>query len=168
VSGIEAHWQGRLGDWLWREAPVLGLYSSLLAATLYRPALAMAAVALAWYVIGLLRRRGAHPLQRLASGLATLLFSAFELVLNTLSFLRIGAFALAHAGLTHALLEIVALFDTPAAQVIVLVIGHALVIALEALVVFVQTTRLVLFEFFTRFLHAEGRLMRPLQRPGLD
>jgi len=37
-----------------------------------------------------------------------------------------------------------------------------LIIGLEGLVVSIQTTRLVLFEFFIRFLHAEGRPFRPL------
>ena len=34
------------------------------------------------------------------------------------------------------------------------------------LVVGIQTTRLVLFEFFIRFLRAEGRLFRPVDAPG--
>ena len=43
--------------------------------------------------------------------------------------------------------------------------GNLLVILLEGLVVSVQTTRLVLFEFFMRFLHGEGRPFRPLPPP---
>jgi V/A-type H+-transporting ATPase subunit I len=31
--------------------------------------------------------------------------------------------------------------------------------------VFVQTTRLVLFEFFIRFLRGEGRAFRPVRQP---
>jgi V/A-type H+-transporting ATPase subunit I len=50
-------------------------------------------------------------------------------------------------------------------QVVVLVVGNAVVIVLEGLVVSIQTTRLVLFEFFTRFLTAEGRVFRPLPAP---
>ena len=42
--------------------------------------------------------------------------------------------------------------------------GDAFVIALEAMVVGIQTTRLVLFEFFIRFLRGTGRAFRPL--PG--
>jgi V/A-type H+-transporting ATPase subunit I len=37
--------------------------------------------------------------------------------------------------------------------------------AIEGLVVSIQTTRLVLFEFFTRFFKAEGREFRPLIPP---
>lgn len=43
----------------------------------------------------------------------------------------------------------------------VLVIGNLVVIALEGLVVSIQTTRLVLFEFFARFLEAQGRVFSP-------
>jgi V/A-type H+-transporting ATPase subunit I len=44
--------------------------------------------------------------------------------------------------------------------------GHGTLILIEGLVVFVQTTRLILFEFFTRFLRADGRLFRPLNAPN--
>jgi len=47
----------------------------------------------------------------------------------------------------------------------VLVIGNAVVIVLEAMVVSIQTTRLVLFEFFTRFMQGQGRAFRPLPAP---
>ena len=46
----------------------------------------------------------------------------------------------------------------------VLVLGNAAIIALEGLVVSIQTTRLVLFEFFIRFLTARGRPFEPLHR----
>ena len=38
-------------------------------------------------------------------------------------------------------------------------------IVLEAMVVSIQTTRLVLFEFFARFMQAQGRAFRPLPAP---
>ncbi|MNC91552.1 V-type ATP synthase subunit I [compost metagenome] len=47
-------------------------------------------------------------------------------------------------------------------------LGNALVLALEGLVVGIQTTRLVLFEFFARFLRAEGRAFVPLVPPASD
>ena len=49
----------------------------------------------------------------------------------------------------------------------VLLIGNILVIALEGLVVSIQTTRLMLFEFFIRFLTAGGRAFKPLPPPDL-
>ena len=53
----------------------------------------------------------------------------------------------------------------PVAAATVLVIGNLVVIALEGLVVSIQTTRLVLFEFFARFLEAQGRVFSPLPPP---
>ncbi|MEO8754541.1 MAG: ATPase, partial [Casimicrobiaceae bacterium] len=50
-------------------------------------------------------------------------------------------------------------------KVAVLVVGNVIVLVLETMVVSIQTTRLVLFEFFTRFLTAEGRTFRPLPAP---
>ncbi len=47
-----------------------------------------------------------------------------------------------------------------------LIVGNALIIAIEGLVVGIQTTRLVLFEFFIRFLHGSGRAFRPLPLPA--
>ena len=43
-----------------------------------------------------------------------------------------------------------------------LIVGNAAIIALEGLVVGIQTTRLILFEFFIRFLTARGRPFEPL------
>jgi V/A-type H+/Na+-transporting ATPase subunit I len=47
-----------------------------------------------------------------------------------------------------------------------LVLGNVLILVLEGMVVGIQTTRLVLFEFFIRFLHADGRPFRPLPDPA--
>jgi len=48
---------------------------------------------------------------------------------------------------------------------IVLVLGNVLIIALEGLVATIQTTRLLLFEFFIRFLTGAGREFKPLTPP---
>jgi V/A-type H+-transporting ATPase subunit I len=49
----------------------------------------------------------------------------------------------------------------------VLALGNVVILALEGLVVSIQTTRLVLFEFFARFFQAEGREFRPLRPPPI-
>jgi V/A-type H+-transporting ATPase subunit I len=51
---------------------------------------------------------------------------------------------------------------------VILVVGNALILVVEGLVVSIQTTRLVLFEFFTRFFHGEGREFRPLAAPPVS
>ena len=78
---------------------------------------------------------------------------------------RAGAFALAHAGLSSAIVALMHAADSIAVQGVVLVVGNVVVLVLEALVVSIQTTRLVLFEFFTKFLEAGGRAFRPLPLP---
>ncbi len=90
----------------------------------------------------------------------------FDLVIrfvsNTVSFLRLGAFALAHASLgvtVFALAELV--HGLPGGYVGTVIIGNVLIIALETLVVGIQALRLEYYEFFTKFLHAEGVPYRP-------
>jgi V/A-type H+/Na+-transporting ATPase subunit I len=88
-----------------------------------------------------------------------------QILINTLSFARIGAFALAHAGLSSAIVALMSATESPIVAGVVLVAGNVVVLVLEGLVVSIQTTRLVLFEFFTRFLVAEGRVFHPLPPP---
>ena len=51
---------------------------------------------------------------------------------------------------------------------LLLLLGNLVVIMLEGLVVTVQTTRLILFEFFIRFLQGSGRVFRPLAAPRFE
>ena len=88
-----------------------------------------------------------------------------QILINTLSFARVGAFALAHAGLASAVVALARAGDSALVGVIVLVLGNVLILVVEGLVVSIQTTRLVLFEFFTRFFRPEGREFRPLAAP---
>ncbi|MCU0833967.1 MAG: hypothetical protein MUC77_05960 [Chromatiaceae bacterium] len=101
----------------------------------------------------------------LLAGLGHLVQGTFELLLNTLSFARLGAFALAHAALESAVVAISGGVETLAAAVAIAVVGNLLVILLEGLVVSIQTTRLVLFEFFARFFEGQGRQFRPAGLP---
>lgn len=163
-SGVAAAWHGELRTWVWQDGAVLLLYAAALVGLLWSPAWALVGLALLWYFVGTLvlsRRASALP-----AALGTLLLSSFELVLNTLSFARVGAFALGHAALSQAIMTLATAVDQPVAAVLVLVVGNLFSLVLEGLVVYVQTTRLVLFEFFTRFLHDEGKLFRPLRRNG--
>jgi V/A-type H+-transporting ATPase subunit I len=121
---------------------------------------------LLWFVSGQLLTPTASRISTLLGNLGLFVQSVFELALNTFSFLRVGAFALGHAGLSLAIMELASHLQNPIAHVLFLVAGNALIIAVEGLVVFVQTTRLVLFEFFIRFLRAEGRVLKPLEKPA--
>jgi V/A-type H+-transporting ATPase subunit I len=142
------------------------LYLGIISALVLEASVSMLIVvsALTWYVVGNLLLAGGRILAVLTA-IASLIEKLMQLVLNTVSFIRVGAFALAHAGLSLAF-NIMA--DSSASIVItmlILLLGNVVVIVLEGLVVSIQTTRLVLFEFFIRFLQANGRVFKPLAAP---
>jgi V/A-type H+-transporting ATPase subunit I len=120
---------------------------------------------IAWILLGsLVRRPGGEPYGK---ALSESFETFFQLIINTVSFARVGAFALAHSGLSAAVVGISGGVESAAATVLILVIGNAFIIILEGLVVGIQTTRLVLFEFFVRFLTASGRQFLPLPAPDV-
>jgi V/A-type H+-transporting ATPase subunit I len=102
---------------------------------------------------------------RALSALGELIENTMQLLLNTLSFVRVGAFALAHAGLSSAVFALADGVSNSAAHITVMVLGNLVIIVLEGLVVSIQTTRLVLFEFFVRFFHGQGRAFEPVHSP---
>ena len=163
LSAVQAYWRGALGRWLATDAGLVVCYLGLLAAVLQPRALLAAAAGALWFCLGhagLERRAGAA-----AVALAELIERGLQLLINTLSFARVGAFALAHAGLSSAIVALMHATDNAASAAAVLVIGNVVVLVLEGLVVSIQTTRLVLFEFFTRFLQGQGRVFRALALP---
>jgi V/A-type H+-transporting ATPase subunit I len=105
------------------------------------------------------------PLGAALAALGELVERTLQILINTLSFARVGAFALAHAGLSSAVVSLAGAIDNPIGWFVVLALGNLLILAIEGLVVSIQTTRLVLFEFFTRFFKPEGREFRPLIPP---
>ena len=160
-NGIEAYWRGDLLDWILRDAAVLTLYTAVFIGILEIEFLWLAGFSMIWFIGGQLYQWLRGRSRNLLLNLALLLQSLFELILNTISFLRVGAFALAHAALSMTVLQMIDGIENPVLHLVWLVIGHLLIVSMEGLVVFVQTTRLVLFEFCTRFLRAEGRIFRP-------
>ena len=166
LSGIEEHWAGRGRIWLETEAGLIALYLGLLGA-LVAPAagFTLAAAGLGWFVAGhvLVPRRQRH--ESLGAHAGELFERVLQLGVNTLSFARVGAFAIAHAGLAAALTSL-ALAAGHAGGLLVLLLGNVVILVLEGMVVAIQTTRLVLFEFFVRFGRAEGRPFQALGPPS--
>jgi V/A-type H+-transporting ATPase subunit I len=163
LGALEAVWRGQWRDWLLGDAALWVVYLALLASFRYPVALLVAAGGVAYAALGgTLRGRsvgaGLHALGELVE-------KTVQILINTLSFARVGAFALAHAGLSSAIVALMEAADSAVVKALVLIVGNAFVIVLEAMVVSIQTTRLVLFEFFTRFLQAQGRAFRPLPPP---
>jgi V/A-type H+-transporting ATPase subunit I len=89
---------------------------------------------------------------------------------NTVSFIRIGAYGLAHAGILMAVFEISDMLANapggPVLQAIVIVIGNVIVIGLEGLVAGIQALRLEYYEFFSKFFRGGGKAFTPLQASG--
>jgi V/A-type H+-transporting ATPase subunit I len=163
LTVLESHWRRDAPVWLMPEAAVFLLYATLLGAIAEPKALWLAALALPWYGLSCWHAAAAgRRLGDLIKSLGLLAHSVFTLTLNTLSFLRVGAFALAHAGLSSVILQLAAGIEDFFLRTLLLVCGHLLIVAVEGLLAFVQTTRLVLLEFFVHFLRIEGRLFRPL------
>ena len=165
LDAMQAHWQRRSLHWWESGAGLVLCYVSLLGALIEPWLLLAAAAGATWFIAGHAIAARRHRLVAAGEALTELLESVLQILVNTLSFVRVGAFALAHAGLS---LAVVGLTEAPVSAVgkaVVLILGNVLIIVLEGLVVGIQTTRLVLFEFFVRFLRAEGRPFSPLMPP---
>jgi V/A-type H+-transporting ATPase subunit I len=84
---------------------------------------------------------------------------------NTASFVRVGAYAVVHAGLCLVIFSLMDAVSHSAGgllwSALLLVGGNAIVIAMEGLVVTVQTLRLEYYEFFGKFFVGEGQAYRP-------
>jgi V/A-type H+-transporting ATPase subunit I len=168
LNALEAHWRGELRRWWQVEAAVLTLYLSIIASFLLPEARWLALVALVWFFVGSVLQTRERIGSTLLVAAGTLLESVLQLLINTVSFVRVGAFALAHGGLSLAFNIMAEATDSVLVAGLVLVLGNLIVILLEGLVVTIQTTRLILFEFFIRFLRGTGRIFRPLAAPDSD
>jgi V/A-type H+-transporting ATPase subunit I len=163
LAGLGALWRGQVSRWLATDLGFLIFYLGVIGLLAGLPSGAVVALGLLWYGAGafLVHRRLLGTLA--AAG--HLLESTLQILVNTLSFARVGAFALAHAALSDALVTMARVPESAILGLLILVLGNVVVIALEGLVVSIQTTRLVLFEFFNRFLRGGGRVFRPLPAP---
>ena len=94
------------------------------------------------------------------------IFESIEVLLsyvtNTMSFLRVGAFVLVHAGM---MMVVFVLAETagPIAYWPIVVVGNVIVMVLEALLVAIQVLRLEYYELFSRFYSGEGRPYEPVK-----
>jgi len=93
-------------------------------------------------------------------------FELFEVCLsyvtNTMSFLRVGAFVLVHAGMMQVVFVLASMFGSTG-YVVTLIVGNILVAALEALLVGIQVLRLEYYEMFSRFYIGDGRPYKPVK-----
>jgi len=165
-SAVESYWREELQDWLLADGALLVLYVSSLSAFFHRVGYYAAAIALIWFLAGSLILYRMNPRHGIGRSLGRLLESVFQLAVNTISFMRVGVFALGHAAISSAMMQLAGMMPNRWSYWIVLFISQIVIVTLETLVVFVQTTRLIFFEFFIRFLRAEGRVFKPLHSPA--
>lgn len=92
-------------------------------------------------------------------------FELFETMLsyfsNTLSFVRIGAFAVSHAAIMEVVLMLSGATEGGTINWFGVVFGNILVCGLEGLIVGIQVLRLEYYELFSRFYKGSGRQFKP-------
>ena len=94
------------------------------------------------------------------------IFEVVEILLsfasNTISFVRVAAFAINHVGLCMAVYILSEMFSG-AGSIVVKIIGNIIVIVLEGLIVAIQVLRLEYYELFSRFYTGDGKEYKPLR-----
>ncbi len=166
LDALGAFWRRLFVFWLATRGGLLVAYIGGVGAFLDIRMLDLMWLGFAWFVIGTVLTSRHNKLLEIPKALGELVESMLQIGVNTVSFVRVGAFALAHSGLSAAVIGMAAAAGDGLGWLLVMILGNALIIALEGLIVGIQTTRLLLFEFFIRFLTAEGRQLRPLTGPG--
>ncbi|MFA4838163.1 MAG: V-type ATPase 116kDa subunit family protein [Candidatus Neomarinimicrobiota bacterium] len=84
-------------------------------------------------------------------GIVEMLDIGLGFLANTVSFIRVAAFGLAHVGLFMAVFSLSESVSNVAASAAIQIFGNILIIGLEGLVVTIQAVRLEFYEFFGRF-----------------
>jgi V/A-type H+-transporting ATPase subunit I len=166
LDALGAFWRRLFGYWLATRAGILVAYLGIVTSFINPELLLFTWIGFTWFVLGTALTSHHNKLLEIPKALGELVEGMLQLLVNTVSFVRVGAFALAHAGLSAAIMGMADATGGGLGWLLVMILGNALVIALEGLIVGIQTTRLLLFEFFIRFLTAEGRQLKPLTGPG--
>ena len=166
LEAAEHYWAGEARLWWSTRAGLMLCYVGVTGSVLDRRALWTLPAGLAWYWTGNTLQASSARLGRLGASVGESIETLLQLLVNTLSFVRVGAFALAHAGLAATINGLAAGVSSRPVAWLILALGNVLVIVIEGMIVGIQTTRLVLFEFFIRFLRGSGRPFRPLPTPA--
>jgi V/A-type H+-transporting ATPase subunit I len=115
--------------------------------------------------------KATEPGENLLTAAVESLVSAFEAVLsylaNTVSFVRLAAYAMSHAALLAAAFAMAATVRNLEIggflSVLIIVLGNALAIVLEGIIASVQALRLEYYEFFGKFFSGTGNAFVPFR-----
>ncbi|MGN0907071.1 MAG: V-type ATP synthase subunit I [Bullifex sp.] len=91
------------------------------------------------------------------------IFSGF--LSNTLSFMRVAGLGIAHVSLMTAFEQMAGMTGNIAAEIVIMILGNVLVIAIEGLSAGIQSLRLNYYEFYTKYFTGHGIAYQPI---GLD
>lgn len=92
-----------------------------------------------------------------------LIETILSLLSNSISFIRIGAFALNHVGLFLAFATMANIANSPVAGALIMVLGNVIIIGLEGLIVLIQGLRLEYYELFSKYFRGDGREYMPVR-----
>jgi V/A-type H+-transporting ATPase subunit I len=83
---------------------------------------------------------------------------------NSLSYVRIGAFAVAHGGLSAVIFILAGMVGSPRSvgYWLVILVGQLFIVGFEGLIVGIQAMRLEYYEFFSKFFSGGGLRYEPL------
>lgn len=91
-------------------------------------------------------------------------FGLLEALLSTMSsiisFIRVGAFAINHVGLFLAFKTLGEMLGSRGGNIAVLIFGNILILALEGLIVFIQSLRLEYYEMFSKYYSGDGVIFK--------
>ena len=100
-------------------------------------------------------------------GIVEILETLSGYISNTVSFLRVGAFALSHAVLSFIIWTMAdKVREAPLGSLwslVIIVFGNLVIIFLEGMIVAIQVTRLQYYEFFSKFFTETGAAFRPFR-----
>ncbi len=98
-------------------------------------------------------------------------FEMFDVLLsfvtNTISFMRVGAFAIIHVGMMMVV-GVLANKSAGAGNIITMIIGNIIVMGLEGLIVGIQVLRLEYYEMFSRYYDGSGYEFKTLSKNKVD
>jgi V/A-type H+-transporting ATPase subunit I len=95
------------------------------------------------------------------NGAIAFMFIVIEFLANTISYARLGVLLMVHVILMHTLNQTAGL---GAISIPLLIFGNLGIMALEGLIVYIQSLRLHVYEWFTKFYTGSGKRFMPISR----
>ena len=116
--------------------------------------------------LSIFRRKEANILSGFFEKLMELIETALGYLSNTISFIRLSAFSLAHTGLFIAIFQISKILNHIANGSLswfIIIMGNIFVIILEGMIVSIQALRLNYYEFFSKFFITGKKIYQPIK-----